>query len=312
MGDDFLFTSGCESVLNESLDYGVKRVPAKFPLEWTRSIEKLCLQQIERFSTMAHEQREASLIVLGFDARHQLVLAIPLTLQLGRDHVQRQNFCAFGPMVCQKEPSTIAQWQISIVEGKVPPKLSQIEQRLQLSVPQKAVPWRGSLLLLLFIIVLSAFIGSQLFKYCISERIPTPHVVPQPHSQPETPKDILLLKLLPITLQGDLHVVKQESKDKRMQVLVKYFETVSQIIVERKDVHIAKTLQDIHIPYRKLHPIYQEQYYRYDYQLAQASFALLLTYARIQLAYKIYQSNLEHQYYQKILAQGKKHGTTKQ
>ena len=114
--DEFLFTSGLASVNNESLDYGIKRIPGVFPVAWLKKLQKFCSDHLQAWFTLMLRGNQAVIICAVESGK--LVIAIPLRLRHGRDHVGRENLVASGPLLYQHLPGTEPDWQLIVAANE--------------------------------------------------------------------------------------------------------------------------------------------------------------------------------------------------
>ena len=96
--ETFLFTSGYESVLNKSYDYGIKRIPSNCPLSLTKSLQSFLLSELQYFSDLTDQHSNKSIIIIGSNNK-RVKIAIPLQISKSTDHVNRENFKLEGKII---------------------------------------------------------------------------------------------------------------------------------------------------------------------------------------------------------------------
>ncbi len=108
---NFIFTSGLESVLNESLDYGIKKLPADFPSESAAEIERLCQDWVSKNPpAKIKKPKQNYMLVVGWDNKQTIATAILLSAQVGKDHVERDNVILTGKLMAPKTFSEDLKW----------------------------------------------------------------------------------------------------------------------------------------------------------------------------------------------------------
>ncbi len=91
---NFLFTSGCPSIFHQGLDYGIKQIPRQLPIQIIQSLEHFFQTHLPLFSYL-QQNHIAYALVAGF-YQAKCILGLVVHLDLGKDHVARQNLKITG------------------------------------------------------------------------------------------------------------------------------------------------------------------------------------------------------------------------
>lgn len=191
---DFVFTNGRTSRWSQTLDYGVKDLPASFPESWVSLFNQFCCEHIHVF-TESLRGREPALVLVGKTGGIETVIMY-IKVRAGKA-LGRDNFIAEGMVF----------WP-GAVDSAHAPEWSWIAAA---SVPQQTLPyhphrmWLTGALTLFFLGILSLFWFGQIKMRNQRETIPLTQVQTTPAPRPALPSEPLPRNGLGKILSDDFH-----------------------------------------------------------------------------------------------------------